>query len=46
MYEIVLINSNGEKFSKTFDSEFKYNKFLQKVKRSKNLTLVSYGRNY
>lgn len=46
MYEIVLINSNGEKFSKKFDSEFKYNNFLQKVKRSKNLTLVSYGRNY
>ncbi len=46
MYEITMLNENGEKFSKTFTSEYQYNKFLQKVKRSKKLTLLSYGRIY
>ena len=44
MYEIVMLNEKGEKFSKTFTSEYMYNKFLQKVKRSKKLTLLSWGR--
>lgn len=44
MYEIVLLNKNGEKFSKIFYSEYLYNKFLRKVKYSKTLTLISYGR--
>lgn len=44
MYEIVLLNKEGEKFSKFFNSEFLYNKFLAKVKHSKTLTLISYGR--
>lgn len=46
MYEIVMLNNAGKKFSKTFNSEYLYNKFLNKVKRSKELTLVYYGRCY
>lgn len=44
MYEIVLLNKNGEKFSKFFNSEYLYNNFLRKAKYSKTLTVVSYGR--
>lgn len=44
MYEIILINKNGEKFSKFFNSEYLYKKFLNKVKHSKNLIVSSYGR--
>lgn len=45
MYEIMLLNNaTGEKFNKTFTSEYLYNKFLQKAKRSKKLTVLSYGR--
>lgn len=44
MYEIVMINNNGERFSETFNSEFLYRKFLEKVKRSKKIIVVSYGR--
>lgn len=44
MYEIVLLNKNGEKFSKFFNSEYLYNNFLRKAKHSKILTVVSYGR--
>lgn len=44
MYEIVLLNKFGEKFSKTFNSEYLFNKFLNKVKHSKQLTILSYGR--
>lgn len=46
MYEIMLLNEYGEKFSKVFDSEYKYNKFLEKVKYSKRLTILSYGKVY
>lgn len=46
MYEVTMLNENGEKFSKTFDSKYLYNKFLQKVKRSEKITLLSYGRVY
>ena len=45
MYEIVLLNKDGKKFSKKFDSEFLYRKFLNKVQRSKKLKVLSYGRN-
>lgn len=46
MYEVVLINEKGQKFIKEFYSEFLFNKFLNKAKRSKKLTVVSYGRKY
>lgn len=44
MYEIVMLNEKGEKFAKIFNSEFLYNKFLNKTKYSKKLTVLSYGR--
>lgn len=44
MYEVVLLNNVGKRFSKIFDSEFKFNKFLKKVKYSKKLKILSYGR--
>lgn len=46
MYEIVLINEKGQKFTKEFYSEFLFNKFLIRAKRSKKLTVVAYGRKY
>lgn len=46
MYEVVLINEKGEKFAKQFYSEFLFNKFLNRAKRSKKLTIVSYGKIY
>lgn len=46
MYEVVLINEKGQKFTKEFDSEYLFKKFLNKAKRSKKLTIVSYGRLY
>lgn len=46
MYEIVLINEKGQKFTKQFNSEYLFNKFLNKAKHSKKLTIVSYGRLY
>lgn len=46
MYEIVLINEKGQKFTKEFYSEFLFRKFLNRAKRSKKLTVVSYGRKY
>lgn len=44
MYEIILLNKNGEKFSKNFNSEYLFRKFLNKIKKSKTLTLISYGK--
>lgn len=44
MFKVICINDKGEKFSKEFDSFYLYEKYLNKVKRSKKLTLVSYGR--
>lgn len=44
MYEIVILNKNGEKFSKTFASKYLFEKFLNKVRHSKTLTLVSHSR--
>lgn len=46
MWEIMLLNSRGEKFSKTFTSEYLYRKFLNKAKKSKKVTILSYGRVY
>lgn len=46
MYEIILLNADGTKFSKTFESEYLYRKFLNKAKRSKTLTIIFYGRKY
>lgn len=44
MYEIILLNNNGDKFTKTFNSEYLYNKFLNKAKYSKKIILLSYGK--
>lgn len=44
MYEIILLNNAGKKFSKKFDSEYLFNKFLNKVKHSKKLKILYYGR--
>lgn len=44
MYEIVLLNDVGKRFTKIFDSEYKFNNFLRKVKHSKKLKIISYGR--
>ena len=46
MYEIILINEKGERFTKEFNSSYLFNKFLQKVKRSKKLTILGYGKKY
>lgn len=46
MYEIILLNGKGQKFTKEFYSEFLFRKFLNRAKRSKKLTVVSYGRKY
>lgn len=46
MYEIILLNEKGQKFTKQFYSEFLFNKFLNRAKRSKKLTIISYGRLY
>lgn len=45
MYEIILLNEKGEKFTKKFNSEYLYRKFLNKTKYSKKLKVLSYGRN-
>ena len=44
MFEIVLLNKKGEKFSKKFESYYLYEKFLNKVKYSKTLKILSFGR--
>ena len=44
MFEIILLNEKGEKFSKKFESYYLFEKFLNKVKHSRKLTLVSFGR--
>ncbi len=46
MWEVMLLNSRGEKFNKTFTSEYLYRKFLNKAKKSKKVTILSYGRVY
>ena len=37
---------NGERFTKTFYSEFLYRKNLNRYKRSKKLQVISNGRKY
>ena len=44
MFEIILLNEKGEKFAKKFESYYLFEKFFKKVKRSKKLILVSFGR--
>ena len=44
MYEVVMLNEKGIRFVKGFNSEFLYNKFLNKAKRSKKVTILSYGK--
>lgn len=44
MYEIIMLNEFGEKFTKTFSSEYLFNKFLNKAKHSKKITILSYGK--
>ena len=44
MYEINLLNKDGKRFVKQIDSEYKFNKFINKIKYSKNLILLSYRR--
>ena len=44
MFEIVMLNKNNEKFTKTFKSYYLFEKFLNKVKYSKELKLISFGR--
>lgn len=44
MYEIILLNEKGKRFSKEFTSEFLFNKFLNKAKHSKKLKILYYGR--
>lgn len=43
MFEIVLINEKGERFSKKYNSYYLYNKALNKLKYSKKLKILSYG---
>ena len=40
MYEIILLNKNGEKFAKKFNSEYLFKKFLTKIKYSKTLKII------
>lgn len=44
MYEIVMINNNGERFKKIYRSYYMYEKDLNKYKYAKNVKIVSYGR--
>lgn len=46
MYWVTCLNEKGEKFTKKFPSEFLYKGYLNKVKRSKKLILISHGREY
>ena len=46
MYEVVVINEKGQKCTREFYSEYLFRKFLNRAKRSKKLTVVSYGRKY
>ena len=46
MYEIILLNKDGKKFSKFFYNEYLMNKFIRKIKYSKNLKILSIFKNY
>ena len=45
-YEIVLLNEKGERFTMEYHSEFIYRKNLNRYKRSKKLTVLSYGERF
>lgn len=44
MYEIFLMNKNGEKFSKIFNSKYLFDKFFKKVKHGNNLKYLGHRR--
>ena len=44
MYQVILLNKAGTKFEKHFESEYLWNKFLNKAKHSKTLTILYYGK--
>lgn len=44
MYEITLMNKAGIKFTKRFANEYLFNKYLNKIKHSKTLKIISYWR--
>ena len=44
MFEVVLLNKDGKKFSKFFESQYLYEQFLRKAKRSKTLKIISFRR--
>lgn len=46
MYEIILMNENGKTFKKEFNSPYLFKKFLDKVKHSKKLKLISWRKLY
>lgn len=39
-----MLNEKGQRFSKGFTSLFLYEKFLNKAKRSKKITILAYGK--
>lgn len=39
---VVFIDENGKRVTRTFDSEFRCRKFVNKLKHSKKCVLVSY----
>lgn len=44
MYQVILLNKDGTKFEKYFTSKYLYDKFLNKAKRSKTLTILYHGK--
>ena len=46
MYEVILLNEKGQRFTKTFESEYLLRKFLYKVKYTTKLTLLSWYKKY
>lgn len=46
MYQVMLMNENGIKFKKEFQSEYLFNKFINKAKRSKKIKILSIWREY
>ena len=47
MYQITLLNKNiGERFTKYYDSYYLWQKALNKMKYSKKIEILSYGKVY
>lgn len=46
MWEVITINTKygGDKQVRTFDNEYYYHKYLNKIKKNKNIVLLSYGK--